>query len=227
MMTSEIAIAVPLLGRPQRVRPLLESARDATPEPHTIWLIVTHGDQQVINESLALADEFSARVVQMAPQAVGDYAKKINRVFNLSVEPFIFTAADDLKFYDGWWPAARAMFDDPKIGVVGTNDLAPTNRSRAGDHSTHFAIRRTYVQQHGLIDGAAGVFYEGYHHEYVDDEAVGTAKHRGAWAYASNSIVEHLHPHWGKAPLDRSYRQQNRRMVLSRRLFSQRRRMWT
>jgi hypothetical protein len=55
---------------------------------------------------------------------------------------------------------------------------------------------------------------------------VGTAKHRGVWAFAADSVVEHLHPAWGKAPDDDLYAAQRARMDASRQLFVRRARLW-
>jgi hypothetical protein len=49
------------------------------------------------------------------------------------------------------------------------------------------------------------VCHEGYRHWFVDDEIVWTAKQRGVWAFAAGSIVEHLHPYWGKGEMDSVY----------------------
>ncbi len=49
------------------------------------------------------------------------------------------------------------------------------------------------------------VCHEGYKHWYVDDEVVTVAKQRGAWGMALGSIVEHLHPAWGKGETDDVY----------------------
>lgn len=228
MTTTELLIAVPLLRRPHRVQPLLESIRNGTPEDHRVLLLCSKGDQAVIEACRAAAEERANVEVDVLPaRNSGDYAFKINAAYRQSNEPFILTAADDLNFHPGWWPAARRYFDDPRICVVGTNDLAPTERSRNGEHSTHCVIRSAYATVLGLIDGKPGVLFDGYEHEFVDDELVGTAKFRGAWAYAADSVVEHLHPHWGKGKPDAMYRQSNRRMIRSRPLFNQRKRMWT
>ncbi len=136
----------------------------------------------------------------------------------------MFLGADDLRFHRGWLAAAQAALG-PGIGVVGTNDLG-NPRVMAGEHATHFLVTREYADR-GLIDGKPGLLFEGYAHEYCDDELVGTAKHRGAWAFAEGSRVEHLHPTYGKAPMDASYAAQRQRMRASVVLFRQRRRLWT
>jgi hypothetical protein len=61
----------------------------------------------------------------------------------------------------------------------------------------------------------------------VDDELVATAKHRGAYVHAHGSIVEHLHPMAGKAPMDELYERQRSRMRFGRRLFRLREPLWS
>jgi hypothetical protein len=107
--------------------------------------------------------------------------------------------------------------NDPRIGVVGTQDLC-NGRTLRGEHATHFLVRRSYMLERGTVDERGKIFHEGYPHEYVDDELVGTARARGAWAFAEASIVEHLHPSVGKAPLDPLYEQQRARMRRGQRL---------
>ena len=76
-----------------------------------------------------------------------------------------------------------------------------------GDHATHLLIPAAYIDEHGASwDGPKVVCHEGYRHWYVDDEIVTAAKQRGVWAMALGLQVEHLHPVWGKAENDDTYR---------------------
>lgn len=226
--TEGIVVVVPVLRRPHRIAPFLESLEGATPELHRVVFAGTAGDDAVLAEVIRVAeDDPTISLEVLAPRRVGDYAAKVNHVYATSSEPFLFLAADDLAFHAGWAAAALAPFDDDTVGVVGTQDLAPTERARTGAHSTHCMIRRSYVDAHGTIDEAGKVLHEGYPHEFVDDELVETAKARGAWAFAHGSIVEHLHPSWGKAPRDALYNGQRRRMEAGRRIYARRRGLWT
>jgi hypothetical protein len=156
----------------------------------------------------------------------GDYARKSNTGFRCTSEPLIFTGADDLEFQDGWLAAARAKLT-PGVGVVGTNDLG-SPRVMAGLHATHFLFTRRYVNDFGTIDGPGQVMTEAYVHEWVDDEVVGTAKSRGAWAFAEDSRVKHLHPNWDATiPIDQLYAKQHHRMRLSRLTYERRSTQWT
>lgn len=214
--SADLAVLVPMRGRPHRVEPLLASIRATAPAAHVLFL-VTPEDLEVAD---ALDDEDRLEVTW---QPAGDYARKINHGVEATNEPLIFLAADDLEFHPGWFEAAVSRLS-PGIGVVGTNDLG-NPRVLRGKHATHCLVTRDYAQ-HGSIDDPSHLLHEGYVHEYVDDELVGTAKKRNAWVFAADSVVEHLHPHWGKAPTDELYDGQSGRLAASRDLFRRRRRLW-
>jgi hypothetical protein len=99
-------------------------------------------------------------------------------------------------------------------------------RVKAGQHSTHSLVSRAYADRFGTIDEQGKILHEGYPHEYVDDELIGTAKRRRAWAFAQNSYVEHLHPLWGKASMDPLYANIQARTNAGTALFVKRRRLW-
>lgn len=213
-----LAILVPVLGRPHLVPRLVASIR-ATCDARVLWL-VTPGDADVIAAVAAVGGEQLA--VDWHP--AGDYARKVNAGYRATSEELLFLAAIDLRFHPGWFEAATARLT-PGIGVVGTNDLGSA-RVMAGQHATHSLVTRAYADEFGTIDRRGEILHEGYVHEYVDDELVATAKHRGAWAFAGDSHVEHLHPNWGKAPMDELYAQQVPRMRRSATVFRQRSRLW-
>ena len=219
-MAADVAILVPMLGRPHRVGPLLDSI-DATAPAARVLFCVSPSDTAVHKA----VDQAGRERITVPFHPVGDYARKINAGYRHTREPLIFCGADDLLFHPGWYEVAVKHLGDG-IGVVGTNDLG-SPRVMAGDHSTHSLVARDYANRLGTIDQRGQILHEGYPHEYVDDELVGTAKHRGAWAFAVDSHVEHLHPNWGKAPNDGLYAQQQMRMRRGAALYRQRRRLWT
>lgn len=220
--TSSTVVLVPVLRRPGNVVPLIESLTENTRTPCRILFLCTRGDRAEIDAVTAAG----ADLLEIQPQKRGDYAKKINAGYRHSSEPFLFLGADDLRFHPGWLDRALDAMTDPAIGVVGTNDLG-NSRVIAGEHATHSLVRRTYVDEHGTIDEPGKILHEGYPHEFVDDEFVQTARRRGAFVSCSDSVVEHLHPLWGKAPTDELYDAHHRRMLAGRRIFQRRHRLWT
>lgn len=215
-----LLIIVPVLRRPHRVEPLLASIEAATPQPHRILFVCTPDDHTEIDAIEAAGPEH----IIGPPHAPGDYARKSNLAYTVSDEPLLFLAADDLEFHPDWFERATARLADG-IGVVGTNDLC--NRRTRQQHSTHSLVTRAYIDEFGTIDEPGKVLHEGYPHEFVDDELVQTAQHRGAYAHAEDSYVEHLHPMNNKAPMDDLYAEQANRMRVGRRIFEGRRHLWT
>lgn len=218
-MTPDLVIVVPMLGRPHRVLPLVSSIRSTCRA--RVLFCVSPGDTEV-HQAI---DELGCERIEVAPRPRGDYARKINAGYRHTRESRIFAAADDLCFHPGWYEAAIAALA-PGIGVVGTNDLG-SPRVMAGEHATHSLITRAYADEFGTVDKRGEIYHEGYPHEYVDDELVGTAMRRKAWAFAFDSHVEHLHPNWGKAESDPLYAQQRHRMSAGASLYRRRRRLWT
>lgn len=210
-----VAVLVPVLRRPQNVKPLLDSIHKATPEPYRVVFIADPGDTDEIDAVRAHGGELL--------EYGGNYAAKINHAVRNTSEPLLFLAADDLHFHPGWLDACHRKLT-AGIGVVGTNDLGNLRTIR-GEHSTHSLVTREYAEQ-GTIDDPSRLLHEGYPHEFVDDEFVQTAIFRGAFAHATDAIVEHLHPNWGKAPTDALYNAQRKRMRAGRGIYSQRRGLW-
>lgn len=213
-----VAILVPMLGRGDRVGPLLDSIAASTPEPHEIVFLCTPED-----DAVDAVQSAGHEPILVAPQKRGDYARKIQAGVDATTAPLIFTGAIDLRFHPGWLEAAAALLSDT-VGVVGTNDLC-NPRVMSGQHATHFLVARWYVAL-GTIDEPGVLMHHGYVHEYVDDELVATARHRDAYAFAEASHVQHLHPMDGVTPTDDLYRAQGARMTLSRHHYQRRRRLW-
>jgi len=215
-----LVVLVPMLGRPHRVAPLVDSLTATVPGARVLFC--TSPGDTAVHEAIAAAGHPR---IEVPYTQRGDYARKINCGYRATEEPYIFCAADDLHFHPGWFEAAAAALT-PGIGVVGTNDLG-SPRVMAGQHSTHSLVTRAYADGWGTIDQPGHILHEGYWHEFVDDELVATAQRRGAFAMALDSWVEHLHPNWGKGTTDGLYMQQRLRMHDGRRLYRHRSRLWT
>lgn len=212
---TELTILIPVLARPHRVAPMLDAALAWTPDADVLFI----ADPDDLPELTELEAQGANYIT-----VDGNYAKKINEGIRRTESPFVFTGADDLLFHPGWFEAAKQVMSD-RIGFVGTQDLC-NRRVLRGLHGTHFLVARWYAEL-GTIDGEEGLFHEGYPHEFVDDEAVGTAKFRGAWAFAKDSVVEHLHPDAGKAPSDDLYAARPARMRAGKRIYRERKHLWT
>lgn len=213
----DLAVLIPVLGRPHHIPPLLASL-DATVPGARVLFLTTPGDEAVP------ACEATGREVVPVRWHPGDFQRKINVGYRYTTEPLLFVGATDLVFEAGWFEAAVACLT-PGIGLVGTNDMC-NPRVMRGEHATHFLVTREYADR-GTIDQPFTVLHEGYRHEMCDDEAVATAKSRGSWAMALNAVVRHRHPMCDPdAELDASYSEQGQRIREAWPLFRRRRHLW-
>ena len=155
---------------------------------------------------------------------IGDghrFAERMNHGYTETSEPWLFLVGDDVHFHPGWLDRAQAAAGD-SFHVIGTNDLG-NPRVMAGGHATHLLVRRSYVDEQGASwDGPKVVAHEGYRHWFVDDEIVTAAKQRNVWAMALESVVEHLHPLWGKGEPDEVYKIGEENAAADREIFDRR-----
>ncbi len=226
-MQEGVTVVVPVLDRVQNLAPLMESICANTIDPYVMF-VYSPGKDEVKAELSRLFNLYPNMEYRRCPVSTpkGDYARKVNLCLDQVFTQWLFTGADDLKFHPNWFENAMRVATD-NIHVIGTQDLG-NPRVLQGIHSTHTLVRTKYAREFGLtVDGTPGnVLCTGYWHEYCDDELVGVAKKRGIWAFAHDSIVEHMHPNWGKANTDDSYNLQGTRLVESKGLYAQRKLRW-
>jgi hypothetical protein len=219
---ADVVALVPVLRRPHRPAPLLESIDKATPAG--AWRLLFLGSPGDEAEHEAIYAAGGELLVIDEPNAPGDWSRKINAGYRATTEPLMLLGGDDIAFRPGWLEAAQAKMVG-RVGVVGTFDCH-NRRVLAGEHSTHPVVARWYADRHGTIDQAGQVVHEGYAHNWTDNELVETAKSRRAWAFARDSVVEHNHPLWGRAETDDVYELGQSRFHEDRQLFMRRRRLW-
>jgi len=215
---ADVAVLIPVLARPHRVEPLIRSlyASQATVTLRAVFLC-SPDDEDELDAVKGSGEDY---IVMAEPAGPADYSKKMNTGAVNTDEDFIFLGADDLCFCPEW--ADRAVDKHRETGkrVIGTNDLGNRTVIR-GLHSTHTLFERSYIDL-GCWD-APTLLCEVYSHNFVDNEAIATAQQRGEWAFAKDSLVEHLHPFWHKGVMDETYRrgqegyQADSRLWLSRR----------
>lgn len=220
---SNLAFLVPVLNRPQHVRPLLESIRESTSAAHVAFvadpddLIEIGAIEDEIKENEAICGDLTISLLIQA----GSYAKKINCAIKQTTEPYVFIGADDLRPIAGWFEAAKRRVDEG-FGVVGINDMLPRRRN----HSTHFLLSREYAER-PTADGADGPLCERYAHNFVDDELIATARSRGQYHYENLAKIRHLHPQGKSAPDDATYRKGRSSFHADRAIFAGRAHLWT
>ena len=223
----DVAVLIPVLRRPQNVEPQVLDILSATDCKVEIVFVCTVGDTAEIDAVKKAARNYAeVRYMTISPSRIGDYARKINYGVYETDSHYVFTGADDLHFHDNWFGAATAAYAATGCRVIGTQDLG-NSRVLKGQHSTHSLVRRSYIDEYGTIDERDKLLHEGYPHEFVDDEFIETARFRNEFVFAHRSVVEHLHPLWGKSETDELYDAHHRRMAHGRRVYTKRKPKWT
>lgn len=213
---------VPVLGRPQNAQPLVDSFAASNPAARLLF-VVSASD---LDELRAVRETGADYTLADWEPGHADFALKVNLAYRLTREQFLFQAADDVEFVAGWDVAALAAIESGGFGVCGTQDGANPS-VKAGRHSTHSLIRRSYVDECGASwDGPGTVFSTAYSHNWCDVETVELAKIRGCWVFARQSVVRHRHPIWGTAKRDATYEKGSADERSDRRLFELRQREW-
>lgn len=213
--TEEIDVIVPVLHRPQNVEPLMQSLRASTGLA-TAWFVCEEGDDEEIAEVLRCGGK-----VLVSPEA-HTFAEKVNVAYAMTSAPWLLLVGDDVRFRPGWFDQVADVHRRYGAQVIGTNDLINPRVVR-GEHATHPAITRSYIDELGASwDGPGVVCHEGYRHMFVDDEIVTVAKQRGTFTAALGAQVEHLHPLNGITPMDAIYELGESSFEEDKKLFEQR-----
>jgi len=199
------------MGRPQNAAPFMDSLKAST-DKATVYAIV--GPEKDAGKS-AVAWQKAGAQVRVAQGST--FAEKVNAAYKITTEAWLLLVGDDVRFHPGWLEAAQKVGTD----VVGTNDLA-NPRVLSGEHTCHPLIRRSYIDKVGASWDGPGIVAHTYGHWFVDDEIVTAAKQRGVWGFAKDAVIEHLHPIWGTAPEDETYRLGYERSEADREIFKER-----
>lgn len=209
----EVAIIVPVARRDnaqQFLQSLVHSITPAQRDQVSVWVMTDVDDDATWKAWDRASDGCALPNIHLSAKrylrSMGSFAEKVNQGYRNSSEPWLFLVGDDVRFHPGWLDQAMAVARDSGASVIGTNDLG-NPMVQAGEHATHMLIHRDYVVHVGAgWDGPGVVCHEGYRHWFIDNEIVTAAKQRGVWAAAAQSIVEHLHPYFGKGDVDETYR---------------------
>lgn len=216
-----------MLNRPQNAQPLVDSFRAslASSDDARLEFIVSMSDT---DEQWTACVSTGAGVLAAENEpGPADYALKIQTGYELTDEPLVLLAADDLIFHPGWLEAVETIADEYDCGVIGTNDMANPLVKR-GLHSTHPVVRRCYIDKYGGVVGQPGVVYsDAYDHQWCDVELVQTAMARGCYAHAHDAVVAHIHPLYNRTvATDETYKKGQAKGLADRRLYESRRHLW-
>lgn len=214
----EVAVLVPVMRRPHRAEPFMQSLR-ATTGLARAYAVADADDLDTIAAWKAAG---ATVLTGVWDEPGGTFAQKLNAGYQGTREPWMFLVGDDVRFHPGWLDRAQYMAQATGAKVVGVNDLG-NERTRKGEHATQVLVARDYVDEQGASWDGPGVFcHDGYGHWFVDDEIVVAAKQRQTFALALDAVVEHLHPLFGKAEMDEVYTLGQQRIEADRALFAAR-----
>jgi len=228
VVPSTVAILIPVLARPHRVAPLVESIRAAsTVTPCRAVFLATEGDDAEIAAIRAVQEQDDTVALHTTRKDSNSWAKKINYGFTMTDEPFVFMGADDIHFHPGCIERMLACHLETGACVVGTNDGGHLG-TMTGEHSTHTLVCREYGECGTIDEPDSGmVLHPAYAHWFPDQELFATAKYRGTYAHATDAIVEHFHPNWQKARMDNTYRLGQSFIAQDRALYESRKHLWS
>jgi hypothetical protein len=195
----EVDVIVPVMGRPEHAAPFMRSLRASTGLA-SVTAVATEDDTETIK-----AWEAAGAEVMVVDADRTTFAQKVNDAFDYTSRDWLLLVGSDVLFRAAWWDHALSVAKSHGASVVATNDML-NDDVRNGRLATHPVMRRSYVAEHGASwDGPGTIAHEGYHHWYVDAEWSTVALQRGVLSTALSSVVEHLHPLIGKAPMDAVY----------------------
>ena len=206
------------------IPPLVESFTQATTSPGCeLLMLISPKDHEVYD----ICSDLDIRKIRVEwHPSRSDYSRKINHGYRESERAWILLGAQDIRFHPGWDIAALECAVATGKRVIGTNDIGNPDSFRRGSFSTHALVARSYADEQGTVDGPGMLVTEVYDHNWVDRELAETAQRRGEWHFCRASVVEHLHPHWGKGVMDYTYKKGLRNYGRDRRLYLDRQPLW-
>lgn len=211
----DITVIIPTFGRPHRMADLVKNIHENTTVPHKILFAVEPDDIATQEAITAAGEKF---IISDTP---GTHTGALNTAYKHVEDSYMLFGNDDFNFHPQWAEKALELMHDP-IKVVGINDGSGSSRC-----NTFFLVDKSYIdEQSGVIDTPGVIFYPGYNHNYADQEFWETAEKRKVYAAAQDSIVEHMHPGYGKAPKDETYHKSDRTAEADKDTFNSRLHLW-
>ena len=204
---AEVAIIVPVLGRPEHAATFMESLRANTPKTkYNVYPVNEWNDQETAEAWRAEGRLSPKRVHLCSRNDAHTFAEKVTAAYSWETgEPYVLLVGSDVVFKPHWFESAIKVADKTGAGLIATNDLG-NPRVMAGRHATHPLISRRYIEEKGASwDGPGTIVHTGYRHNAVDDEWSTKALLDGEFAFARRSVIEHRHPIWGKGDMDWVY----------------------
>lgn len=197
MHEKTVAVLIPTLGRPQKMKENVENLFDVTDKNDIDIVFILENDDHA---SIEMARSLDA--VTLINQRSRNFAGAVNTAVRILVHNYFFGASDDFLFHPNWLPPLIELSEN--FGMVGPEDLGNPAVAR-GEIAVSYLISRRYIPK-ACIGYPQDLLYEGYRHNYTDTELTETAIYNGEYVYCPDSIVEHMHPNFNKSSMDETYK---------------------
>jgi glycosyltransferase involved in cell wall biosynthesis len=219
MHKKNVGIIIPTYNRPQMMKKNVENIFEVTDMSDVDIIFVVEEDDK---ESIEAGHDLDAIV--LINQRTRGYAGANNTASRTLTHNYFYTANDDFFFHENWLPPLLELSEN--FGVVSPNDLGNPS-SISGTMGTSFLVSRTYLPL-ACVDSSGDLFHEGYIHNFCDNEITETAKSHGQFVSCPVSLVEHLHPAFGKSIEGLVYERQADAALfeIDRTRFESRRNLW-
>jgi hypothetical protein len=207
-----VTVVVPVLRRPHNAAPFMASLRESSPRTPLVMAVANRDDP-----TTAEAWRRAGALVGWCDEAPGSFAQKVNLASRFVLTDWMFLVGDDVAFHDQWIERALEGLPD-HVKVVGVSEIpddadldrrfiSPDYESylRSAEHTNHMFVRCDYVSREGASWDGPGVVCGPYRHWWTNNELIAVAKQRGVWEARPGSVVEHLHPYFGKGQMDATY----------------------
>lgn len=210
-----VTIVVPVLGRPQNAAPFMASLRASiTCGDRPDVIVVVNYQTDVETEDAWIAAGASVLHCAVEP---GSFGQKANLAAGFIDNGWMFLCGDDVAFHPGWLEAALTDVPD-EVCVIGVSEIpddAVLDRGRIGpayeatlrsaEHTNHMFFRMSYIREKGASWDGPGTVAGPYRHWFTNNEMSTKARQDGVWLARPESVVEHLHPYFGKGEMDATY----------------------
>jgi len=149
------------------------------------------------------------------------FAGAINTAVRLLDNEYFMGSNDDLVFHPNWLPPLLEL--SKTYGLVGINDMG--NHPMGEKNAAFWLVNRRY-QPKAVPGYPEDLVCEEYFHNFTDTEISLVAQAYGEYYYCRESIVEHMHPAWGKGEHDETYAKQDNTWTHDENIFYERSSFW-
>jgi hypothetical protein len=219
MNDRKVAVLIPTLGRPQKMRENVENLYDVTKKDEIDIVFIVEKDD---TPSIEMSRNLDA--ITLINQRCKSFAGAVNTAVRTLTHNYFFGASDDFLFHENWLPPLMNLSE--YFGMVGPEDLGNPD-VRAGKIAVSYLISRNYIPR-ACVGFPEDLLFEGYRHNFTDTELTATAIANGEYAFCPDSIVEHMHPFFNKSAVDDTYQLSLNHMDNSHdaTLFESRKHLW-